>query len=165
MILMALGANLPTAAYGPPEGALGEALRRLAARGAPARARSRLWRSSPVPASAQPDYVNAVARLETALAPRALLEAMLTVEQELGRVRRERWGARTLDLDLLAYDAAILDARKLTLPHPRLAERAFVLLPLAEVAPGWRHPASGRAVEDLIRSLPADARGGVRPAC
>ena len=164
MILVALGANLPTAAYGPPERALAEALRRLDARGAATRARSRLWRTAPVPASDQPDYVNAVARLETALAPEALLGEMLAVERELGRERRERWGPRTIDLDLLAYDAVVLDAPALTLPHPRLAERAFVLLPLADVAPGWRHPVSGLKVEELIARLPAEARAGVTPA-
>ena len=164
MILVALGANLPTAAYGPPEATLQEALRRLGGRGAAPQARSRLWRTAPVPASDQPDYLNAVARVETALGPEALLARMLAVERELGRERRERWGPRTIDLDLLTYRDVVRDGPGLALPHPRLAERAFVLLPLAEVAPGWRHPATGFAVEELIARLPVEALAGVRPA-
>jgi 2-amino-4-hydroxy-6-hydroxymethyldihydropteridine diphosphokinase len=164
MILIGLGANMPTAAYGPPERALEEALRRLDARGAATRARSRLWRTAPVPASDQPDYMNAVARLATALAPAALLETMLAVERELGRERRERWGPRTLDLDLLAYGDLVLDEAGLTLPHPRLAERAFVLLPLSEIAPGWRHPVSRLTVAELVARLPSEAKAGGRPA-
>lgn len=164
MILVALGANLPTAAYGPPERGLQEALRRLGARGAATQARSRLWRTAPVPASDQPDYLNAVARLDTTLGPEALLAEMLAVERELGRERGVRWGPRTIDLDLLAYEDVIRDAPDLTLPHPRLVGRAFVLLPLAEAAPGWRHPVLGVTVEELIARLPAEALAGVRPA-
>ena len=164
MILVALGGNLPTAAFGPPEAALGEALRRLAGRGVATLARSRLWRTAPEPASDQPDYVNAVARLEAALGPEALLAALLDVERELGRERRERWGARTIDLDLLACGDLVLRTPSLTLPHPRLAERAFVLLPLAEVAPGWRHPLTGRSVEEMLAALPSEAKAGARPA-
>jgi 2-amino-4-hydroxy-6-hydroxymethyldihydropteridine diphosphokinase len=164
MILIALGANLPTAAYGPPERALEEALRRLAVRGAATRARSRFWRTAPAPPSGQPDYVNAAARLETALAPDVLLGEMLVVERELGRERRERWGPRSIDLDLLAYHDVVLDSPALTLPHPRLADRAFVLLPLSDIAPGWRHPVSGLTVEALIAALPPEAKAGARPA-
>jgi len=163
MILAALGANLPTREYGAPERTLAEALKRLGARGARAVARSRLWRTPALPPSAQPDYVNAAARLETALAPEALLALFLEVERGLGRVRGERWAARTLDLDLLAFDGHVLDRPGLTLPHPRLHERAFVLAPLAEIAPGWRHPVMGRTTLELLAALPPPARAEVRP--
>ena len=98
-------------------------------------AESAVYETSPVGGPAQPDYLNMVVAVETSLGPEALLERCLAVEAEHGRVRRERWGARTLDLDLLSYGAVTLQTERLTLPHPRLAERAFVLVPLAEVAP------------------------------
>ncbi len=98
-------------------------------------AESAVYETAPVGGPPQPDYLNMVAVVETALGPEALLERCLAVEAEHGRVRRERWGARTLDLDLLSYGTLALQTERLTLPHPRLAERAFVLVPLAEVAP------------------------------
>jgi len=98
-------------------------------------AESAVYETSPVGGPAQPDYLNMVVAVETSLGPKALLERCLAVEAEHGRVRRERWGARTLDLDLLSYGAETRQTEQLTLPHPRMAERAFVLVPLAEVAP------------------------------
>lgn len=118
--------------------------------------RSSWYRSAPVPPSDQPWFVNAVAGVRTALSPRDLLVALHDVEAEFGRVRSVRNASRTLDLDLLAYgDAVIEDPGGLVLPHPRLAERAFVLLPLAEVAPAWRHPVSGLTAGEMLALLPA----------
>ena len=97
-------------------------------------AASSVYRSSPVGPDGQPDYLNAAARLDTALEPLTLLRALQAIEDAQGRVRGERWGARTLDLDLLLYDDLILDSNELTLPHPRIAERDFVLYPLAEIS-------------------------------
>ena len=103
----------------------------------------------------QPDYLNAVAAfapLTPWSTPAALLEALLAIERAHGRIRRERWGPRSLDLDLLALGEARLATPDLTLPHPRLMERAFVLAPLCELAPAWRHPVSGDgACEALAR--------------
>ena len=114
---------------------------------------SSLYRTAPVGILDQPDFVNAVAVLETSLTADALLDALLDTEARFGRIRRERNGPRTLDLDLLLYDDIELDLPHLTLPHPRLHLRAFVLLPLAEVAPGLAIPRRG----SLAAWLPAVA--------
>ncbi len=95
---------------------------------------SSLYETAPVGYADQPDFLNAVARVTTTLAPRELLAACLAVEQALGRVRHERWGPRTIDVDVLLYDDVVLATAELTLPHPRFHERCFVLVPLAEVA-------------------------------
>ena len=97
---------------------------------------SSLYRNPPMGPQDQPDYVNAVAALETRLAPRALLDAMQAIEREQGRDRRgQRWGPRTIDLDLLVYGEQVIAEHHLHVPHPGIAERAFVLVPLAEIAP------------------------------
>jgi 2-amino-4-hydroxy-6-hydroxymethyldihydropteridine diphosphokinase len=113
---------------------------------------SSLYRTAPVGLAGQPDFVNAVARLVTGLEPRALLDALLEIERDHGRVRTARNGPRTLDLDLLIHGDADLDEVGLQVPHPRLAERAFVLVPLAEIAPGLLL-ADGRNVRDVAAKL------------
>ena len=161
MILVGLGGNLPGPA-GPPPATLEAALERLAAAGVRTVRRSRWYRAAPVPPSGQPWYTNGVALVETGLDPAGLLALMLRVEASLGRRRRpgeRRWAARVLDLDLLAYGDLVVGAGggggpPPVLPHPRLHERAFVLLPWAEVAPAWRHPVTGRTVAEMIRALP-----------
>ena len=117
--------------------------------------RSPLYRTPPWGVLDQPPFINAVAELETTLSPEALLQHLLAIEQRAGRVRAERNGPRTLDLDLLHVDGVCRDDRPLTLPHPRLAERAFVLLPLADVAPDLRLPGQGSVAELLARVDPA----------
>lgn len=107
-------------------------------------ARSRLYRSAPWGVVDQPAFVNAAAGIETGLSPRELLDALLAIERDAGRERGgARWGPRILDLDLLLYDALILREDGLTLPHPQLHERAFVLLPLADIAPDFVVPGHG----------------------
>ncbi|MEF3192971.1 MAG: 2-amino-4-hydroxy-6-hydroxymethyldihydropteridine diphosphokinase [Halothiobacillaceae bacterium] len=106
-------------------------------------AASRLYRSPPMGPKDQPDYINAVAALETTLTPHDLLHALQTIEHDFGRVRLRRWGERIIDLDLLLYDNVCLDAPELTLPHPGIGERAFVLRPLAEIAPDLVIPGLG----------------------
>ena len=96
---------------------------------------SRVWETTPVGGPPQPDYLNAVIRIETDLSARDLLDAARRVEARLGRVRKERWGARTIDVDILLYDDEQIDEPDLVVPHPRLGERAFVVLPLLELEP------------------------------
>ncbi|HET9818423.1 MAG TPA: 2-amino-4-hydroxy-6-hydroxymethyldihydropteridine diphosphokinase [Rhodanobacteraceae bacterium] len=115
------------------------------------RARSRLYRTRPWGVTEQPDFVNAVASLETALAPRDLLDALLLIESRAGRRRDIRWGPRTLDLDLLLYGNAELHEPGLDIPHPRLHERSFVLMPLADLAPDLEVPEQGRVADLLAR--------------
>jgi 2-amino-4-hydroxy-6-hydroxymethyldihydropteridine diphosphokinase len=135
-----LGANL-----GDRERALREAARLIGARRL-----STIRETEPWGLADQPPFLNAVAELETGLAPRDLLARLLEVERRLGRVRTgPRWGPRTIDLDLLLHGDAVLDGPGLTLPHPRLHERAFVLEPLAELAPGRRIPGNGTVLEAL----------------
>ncbi|MDF9393600.1 MULTISPECIES: 2-amino-4-hydroxy-6-hydroxymethyldihydropteridine diphosphokinase [Methylococcus] len=115
---------------------------------------SSLYRSAPMGPSDQPDYVNAVMAVATSLAPQDLLHALQRIEQIHGRVRSgERWGPRTLDLDLLLYDDLALDTETLTLPHPGITKREFVLYPLAEIAPDLHIPDRG-PLRELVRSCP-----------
>jgi 2-amino-4-hydroxy-6-hydroxymethyldihydropteridine pyrophosphokinase len=116
--------------------------------------RSFLYSSSPMGPADQPDYVNAVALLETDLAPLVLLDALQAIEARHGRVRERRWGPRTLDLDLLLYDEKVMATPRLTLPHPGIGERDFVLLPLMEIAGDIEIPGRGRASR-LLAQCPA----------
>jgi 2-amino-4-hydroxy-6-hydroxymethyldihydropteridine diphosphokinase len=145
---VALGSNLDD-----PEAQVERGFAALAALpGTLLRARSRRYRTPPWGVVDQPDFVNAVARLETSLAPRTLLDALLAIEARAGRVRGLRYGPRVLDLDLLLYGDCELREAGLTLPHPRLHERAFVLVPLADLAPDLEVPGRGR-VADLLAQV------------
>ena len=157
MIVIGLGANLWSARYGDPRAACEAALDALRASGLDVGRRSRWYRSAPVPPSGQPWFVNGVAEIEPGLSASALLAALHRTERDMGRERRVRNEARVIDLDLLIYvDRLSRPGETPVLPHPRLAERAFVLLPLAELVPAWRHPGSGRSVAEMIRRLPPD---------
>lgn len=136
---IALGANL-----GDPEQAIRDAIKRIRALGE-VTAVSSIHITAPVGGPpGQPDYRNAVLALRTEIPPEELLARLLEIERDMGRVRRERWEARIIDLDLLTYGDRIWDTPTLTLPHPRMMQRAFVLMPLAEIAPDWRRALTGR---------------------
>ena len=162
MILVALGANLPTSRHGSPAEGLDAALTVLDEHGVRPVARSRWYRSAPVPPAEGPWFVNGVVRVETTLSPVPLMARLLAVEAAFGRKRSIAGAARPLDLDLLDYDGQVIrhesddNGPALVLPHPRLAERAFVLVPLIEVAPEWRHPVTGTAAASLLEVVAED---------
>jgi 2-amino-4-hydroxy-6-hydroxymethyldihydropteridine diphosphokinase len=155
VILVGIGSNLAAPRFGSPQRTVIAALAQLSAVGAAILRCSRLYLSQPVPPSDQPWYVNAVAIVETRLSPLALLDKLLALEARFGRRRSVPNAARTLDLDLLDYDGRRIATEPLLLPHPRLHERRFVLAPLAEIAPGWRHPLLLLTAAELLRRLPS----------
>jgi 2-amino-4-hydroxy-6-hydroxymethyldihydropteridine diphosphokinase len=182
-VLIALGANLPVGRQ-PPAETLRKALAALPRHGLAVVRASRLFATPCFPAGAGPDYVNAAAEISApGMGPREVLAALHAVEARFRRVRGVRWGMRTLDLDLLAVGDAVLPdpataavwrdlppgrqvgetPDRLILPHPRLQDRAFVLVPLMDVAPDWRHPALGLSVAEMAARLPQADRDAVRP--
>jgi 2-amino-4-hydroxy-6-hydroxymethyldihydropteridine diphosphokinase len=156
-LYIGLGANLPHPRFGPPRATLEHVLTLFPAAGLRVLARSPWYESAPVPASDQPWYVNGVVRVATALSPREVLANLHAIEAELGRQRVERNEARWVDLDIIAFGNMILSGPNAPIvPHPRMTERAFVLLPLGDLAPDWRHPATGDRISSLIARLPRD---------
>ena len=180
-VLIALGSNLPSD-IGSPVAAVRSAAAALAARHASARL-SPLYRTPAFPPGSGPDYVNAAMTLRSARPAADLLADLHAIEAEAGRTRSLRWGARVLDLDLLACgDEVLPDAAtfvrwrdlplarqqvdspdRLILPHPRMQDRGFVLRPLADLSPDWRHPVIGATVAGMLAALPPDALEGVVP--
>ena len=154
-ILIGIGANLSPDGYKTPREGCEAAIARLAEFGIEVTAVSPWYETAPVPISDQPWFNNAVIRARTALAAPDALAALHQTEARFGRVRTVRNAARVLDLDLLDYAGQLFDDGGMTIPHPRLHERAFVLLPLRDVMPDYRHPQSGRTIDDLIAALPA----------
>ena len=157
-VFIALGANLDHPLYGPPRRALEAALEELGRRDVAVLRISPWYRTAPVPASDQPWYVNAVAEVETSLSADALLARLHEVEDAFGRVRTVPNAARRIDLDLLDFHGEIAAGGpgRAILPHPRMEGRAFVLRPLADLAPDWRHPRTGASIQALLAALPAD---------
>ena len=180
--LLALGANLAHAGKAPQE-TLRDAVALLEARLGRSLRVSRLYRTPAFPPGSGPDFVNAAAELRWEETPEALLAHLHAIEAALGRTRRQRWEARIMDIDLVALGAQVLpDAQsqrhwqglspdqaaaqtpaRLILPHPRMAERSFVLVPLADVAPDWRHPLTGLSVAEMLAARPQAERAEVVP--
>ncbi|MEM8730521.1 MAG: 2-amino-4-hydroxy-6-hydroxymethyldihydropteridine diphosphokinase [Pseudomonadota bacterium] len=181
-VIICLGANLPSQ-FGPPAATLRRALAHLSRIGLHVTAVSRFFLTPCFTADAGPDYVNAACVANTLLSPMDLLAALHKVESKFGRTRHTRWAQRTLDLDLIAYDQMILPnidtfhrwadlaldhqqisaPDRLILPHPRLQDRAFVLIPLLDIARDWQHPVTKHSVSDMAAALPAADRALVRP--
>lgn len=180
--IIGLGANLPSK-VGTPEKTLCHAMMLLQGAEIEIKTMSRLYETPCFPVGAGPDYVNAVAILSTGLSAMDLLSRLHQVEAEMGRERVFRWGQRTLDLDLLAYGGAVLpdsavfqhwvklsgedqskmSPEQLILPHPRIQDRAFVLVPLAEIAPEWRHPVLGHTAARMRDDLDKAQTASVKP--
>lgn len=180
--LIAMGANIRSPA-GAPAQTLAAAVGALTKAGLNVVAVSPFYATPCVPAGAGPDYVNAALSLKTALKPDALLALLHSVEVAFGRVRGARWQARELDLDLIAYgDVVRPDAKtwqhwadlpfseqtkqapnELILPHPRLTDRAFVVIPLAQIAPGWMHPILGKTLREIADALPEGEKNALKP--
>jgi 2-amino-4-hydroxy-6-hydroxymethyldihydropteridine diphosphokinase len=152
MILVALGANLPSPVHGAPVATMTAALAAMEARGLAVVARSPWYETAPVPVSDQPWYANGVAAVNSNLEPAPLLTLLHAIEATFGRVREARNAARILDLDLLAFGDRV-EVGWPILPHPRLHERAFVLLPLRDVAPMWRHPVTGADIGSMLAGI------------
>lgn len=152
IVYLGLGANL-----GRPAQQLRQAIGRLGTLGE-VEAVSSLYGSEPEGGAAQPEYRNAVVRLRTALSPSMVLDGALAIEKEFGRRRSTRNASRTLDIDLLSYDDRVIHTPELTVPHPRLHLRPFVLAPLCEIAPDWVHPVSGSTVGSLLEQVSGSGR-------
>lgn len=152
MILIALGANLPSPA-GPPAETLTQALCLLAQRSITIERQSGFYRTAAWPNLLDPPFINAVASIRTALSPAELLKQLHNTERRFGRERGLPNAPRTLDLDIIDYEGRVENGPPV-LPHPRMHTRLFVLCPLREIAPEWRHPVSGLPVSQLIRALP-----------
>ncbi|MFW6077577.1 MAG: 2-amino-4-hydroxy-6-hydroxymethyldihydropteridine diphosphokinase, partial [Hyphomicrobiales bacterium] len=163
MILIAIGSNME-GPWGPPRDTVQHAFAALDAPPLRLARASRPIVTAPYGRTDQPDFVNAVAEIETELEPRTLLAHLLAIERSAGRARTLYWGPRTLDLDLLDYHGLVVEneadeeGRQLVLPHPGIPERSFVLGPIAEIAPHWRHPTLGQTAQTLLERLEAPDR-------
>jgi 2-amino-4-hydroxy-6-hydroxymethyldihydropteridine diphosphokinase len=164
--VVALGSNM-AGDYPSREALLEAALTRFPQAGLPVLARSRWWRSAAWPDPREPEYRNGVVLVEAKAGPEVMLAALLGIERAFGREPGPRNAPRTLDLDLIAYGRQVIRTPELTLPHPRAHERAFVMGPLAEIAPEWRHPEMGLLAAELARtaSTGREAEPCLGPGC
>ncbi len=181
-VVIALGANQPSPA-GRPDQTILAAIAEILKKDISIQSVSRIFSTPAFPAGAGPDYVNAAISATTTMPAQDLLNILHQTEADFCRFRNGRWLARTLDIDLIAYDDAVCPGRQvlqhwmnmpledqkrltpeeLILPHPRLQDRAFVLVPMAEVAPSWRHPLTGKSVTELLAALDPALKAEVRP--
>jgi len=155
-IYVGFGANIPSPA-GPPRKTVEAAIERLEQADIVILQQSPWYKSPAFPDPSEPDFVNGVIEVDTRLDSEPFLAELHRIERHFGRIRQRKWEPRTLDLDLLDFRGELRsssDGDRLNLPHPRMQDRDWVLLPLRDVAPSWRHPRSGQSVDDLIAALP-----------
>jgi 2-amino-4-hydroxy-6-hydroxymethyldihydropteridine diphosphokinase len=152
MILIALGSNIE-GPWGTPQITICKALQLLDQWPTQILRASSLIETAPYGNHNQPRFVNAVAILQTALSPDSLLRRLHMIERQAGRKRGRRWGPRTLDLDIIDYHGQIRAQKTLVLPHPGVADRSFVLIPIAEIAPNWKHPLTRQSAKSMIQKL------------
>lgn len=160
-ILIGIGANLASAQWGGPRSTCEAALNALEQAGLTIVQQSNWYKSAPVPISSQPWFINGVIAVETSLEPAGLMALMASIETDFGRTREQKNAARTLDLDLIAYGETISgwdhgETAELIIPHRRMHERGFVLLPLREIVPDWFHPALHLSLDEMIAALDVD---------
>ncbi|HEY7764006.1 MAG TPA: 2-amino-4-hydroxy-6-hydroxymethyldihydropteridine diphosphokinase [Aestuariivirgaceae bacterium] len=160
MILVALGSNIESR-WGSPSRTIKKALRLLDKKGCRVIKCSSLFETAPLGRTDQPDFVNAVVQVDSELAPESMLALLHDIEAEAGRRRGETWGPRALDLDLLDVHGLIRAAPPPVLPHPGMEERPFVLAPIEEIAPEWRHPINGRSAGEMLALLSGRQEGAV----
>ena len=153
-LYIGIGANLTPPGYKNPREGCEAALASLNSEGICLKQISNWYETAPVPVSDQPWYLNAVALATTSMDSSMALAALHRIESRFGRVRKERNGARVLDMDLLDFDGECKQNPSMTIPHPRMHKRAFVLLPLRELCPSWSHPITGISIDKLVRRLP-----------
>lgn len=161
MILIGLGANLPTELFGTPRATLGAALCLFEEQGVSIQQRSPWYQSAPVPISNQPWFINGVCEIRCRHTASQLVKLLLEIETQIGRVRTVQNAARIIDLDLLVYNDVIIsatDTDDLSVPHPRMYDRSFVLLPLRDIAPDWTDPISGKGLTYFVNNLDSDQR-------
>jgi 2-amino-4-hydroxy-6-hydroxymethyldihydropteridine diphosphokinase len=149
---IALGSNI-----GDRLGTMRQAVMLLEERSLRISASSDVFETPPWGMENQPRFLNACVLAETDILPRALLELLLNIESDLGRIRRYKWGPREIDLDLLFYDDQVFNESGLVLPHPQMHRRVFVLVPLVQIAPDWRHPVLGKSIRELAGSMDASS--------
>ncbi|MCR9212445.1 MAG: 2-amino-4-hydroxy-6-hydroxymethyldihydropteridine diphosphokinase [Proteobacteria bacterium] len=166
MILIGLGANLLHPVYGEPVSTLKAAIEEIGGFCTVEKCSS-WYQSAPVPMSDQPWFVNAVIAVSSDLSLEDFLQKLHGVERSFGRIRKQKWEARVLDLDLLAYNDLVTKNESQdvgpVVPHPRLSERAFVVAPLAEILPDWRHSKTGEPASELLKKLPEDQEFRILP--
>ena len=151
---VAIGGNITPSGYDNLEAVMADAVAALSEEALLIKAQSRWYETAPVPISDQHWFLNAVMEIETSLSAAELLLRLHQLEADFGRVRKVRNEARILDLDLIDYNGSVFDQPDLQLPHPRMHLRAFVLYPIADIMPDWRHPVLNKSVMQLIEEMP-----------
>ena len=153
MIIVAIGSNLESNMFGCSINICNKSVELIRNHGVQVVDQSSWYETAPIPASLQPNYINGVISVQTQFSSEELLLLLLSIEKKMGRVRTKRNAARVIDLDLICYNDEVVRSKGLTLPHSKLSERVFVVKPISEIAPNWKHPVSGLMVDEILLTL------------